>query len=65
MKIIKDKVWRLLCAITLCAGVAFFVATCNEDEECKSCTNDQTKETKTFCGDDLKEVQALPNMTCK
>ena len=52
--------FRFACIAVLCAGVAFFVSTCKDDDEevCKTCEH-KTIEDKTelFCGDDLKEAQ--------
>ena len=57
---------KVICAVVLCAGVVFFVATCEDDDDCKECTNTETQAKKTFCGDELTEAQrADSDWSCK
>ena len=55
---------RLAGIAVLCAGIAFIVSTCNDDE-CKKCTNSANGEVWEACDDELKEAKLLPNVTCK
>jgi len=63
-KLDKKGIWKLSCAIVLCAGFAILLAMCAKDDECKECTNAKG-ETKTLCGDDLTEARLTPGVTCK
>ena len=60
----NKRIFRFVCGIFIFASIVVLVAMC-EDDKCKACTNSQTNETRTFCGDDLKEAEGLPHMTCK
>ena len=61
--------FRFACIAVLCAGVAFFVSTCkDDDDDCKTCTKNagtEEEESRTYCGDELKEAELLPGVTCK
>ena len=55
---VNNAVLKIACTVILCAGVAFFVSTCKDDEECKECEHKTIEDnTKTFCDDELKEAQ--------
>ena len=55
---------KIVFVLVVCAVVAVMVSMC-EIEECKTCTNTQTNDSRKLCGDDLKEAQRLHYMTCK
>ena len=55
---------KVVCGLVLCAGIVVFVTMCGKDAECKTCTNTDTGSTKVYCGDELKDAQALPNVKC-
>jgi hypothetical protein len=61
----NNRFVKIICGLILCAGVAVFVSTCAKDDECKTCTNSETGNVRTYCGDELKDAEALPNVTCK
>jgi len=64
-KIVKNKIWKLLCAFVVCAGIVIVLVTCAKDDECKECTNKVTNASKTYCGDELTEARLNPALTCK
>ena len=68
-KILKpfNGMFKFICVVVLCAGIAVLVSTCGDDEDdCMTCTNPQSDPpTKVFCGDDLVEVKKLPHVICK
>jgi len=62
----KKRFLNLLLVLMLFAGLGIIFSTCKKDEdECKECTNKITKETKTYCGDELAEAELNPTLTCK
>jgi len=63
-KMVKNGIWKLICAFVLCAGIVIVLVTCAKDDECKECTNAKG-ETKTLCGDELTEARLTPGVTCK
>ena len=68
MKIFDNKklsFLRFVCAFILCAGIIGVVTMCEDDDNCKYCTNIATNEGYTFCGDELEEAESLPNFNCR
>ena len=63
-KLVKNVIWKLVCAFVVCAIIAISLATCEKDE-CKECTNKITNETKKLCGDELLEARLSKDFTCK
>jgi len=63
--VLKNKnLLKTLCTIALCTGFIVIFSTC-KDDKCKECTNKVTKETTTYCGDELTEAMLNPALTCK
>jgi len=68
-KFLKNKIWKVVCAFVLCAGISIWFVTCADEDECKECTfkdeDGNTLKTGTFCGDELTEARLTPRVTCK
>jgi hypothetical protein len=56
---------KLFCAAALLSGAIALGSCADDSKECKTCTNNVTKETFEACGDELDEAELLPSVTCQ